>query len=182
MNRRDDRGIALLITIMTMMFVAALGAAVVLTTSSEAFIASAFRGGHQAFYAADGAAEWALADLAGVADWTALAAGPALSTFVDGAPGGLRSMGSGTFVDLSRVAAINPGWRLYAYGPLDGLTSAARESGFYVAVLVAPAVPAAPNRLRVRAFAFGARSAQRAVEVTILRTPAGVRQESWAVP
>lgn len=177
---RSDRGIALVIALMAILFMSALGAALVMTTSAEALIASSFRTGQQAIYAADAAAEWALADLAAVApDWPTLLDGGVRSPFVDGPPSGRRTLADGSVVDLESVVAANPGWMLYAFGPLAALLPASnRQSPFYIVVFVA-AHSTAPERLRVKAEAFGPRGARRAVELEVSRGPGGARLESW---
>jgi len=134
----------------------------VLTTSSEALIAANFRAAQQALYAADGAAEWALADLsAAVADWDAIAAGARRSAFVDGPPVGVRVLPTGGTVDLTAVVLNSPGWQLYAYGPLSSLAAGeGAGSHFYLVVLVAPGTP--PDSLKVRAAAHGPHPRRRA--------------------
>ena len=53
MNRSGESGIALVVALMTMVLMMALGAALVLITSSETMIAANFRVSQEAFYAAD---------------------------------------------------------------------------------------------------------------------------------
>jgi hypothetical protein len=69
---RGEQGIALVIAVMSMMLMAALGAALVLTTTTEAGISASYVAGVEAFYAADAAVERTLADLPDVADWSSL--------------------------------------------------------------------------------------------------------------
>ena len=76
-----------------MLFITALGVVLVLTTSSETIIAAAFRTSEAARYAAEAAAERVLADLSLAGDWNAFVDGSLRSTFVDGAPGGARTLG-----------------------------------------------------------------------------------------
>jgi hypothetical protein len=161
--RRDD-GIALLVAMMAMLLMSALGAALVLTTSSDARIAANFRDAQEGVYAADSALEHAMDDLGTLADWNAVLDGSAPSTFVDGAPGGVRTLADGSSLDLAQTlnlrncrkvtacnasnlaantpqrpwGANNPVWRLFAYGPMSNLLPLrALESAFYVIVMVA---------------------------------------------
>lgn len=180
MGRQSDRGVALVVALMALLLLTAIGAALVLATSTEVLISSSFRGGVQALYAADAAVEWAAADVAAVVpDWPTLLGGSVRSPFVDGAPSGSRLLADGSVVDLSSVAAANPAWRLYAYGALrDLLPISSRPSPFYVVVFVAPD-PAGPERLKLRAEAFGLRGAHRIVELDVLRSGAGVKFVAW---
>lgn len=65
-------GIALVIAVMSMMLMAALGSALVLTTMTESGVSSTYVSGLEAFYAADAAVERTLADLPAVDDWRTL--------------------------------------------------------------------------------------------------------------
>ena len=68
----NDDGVALVIAMMAMLLLAALGAALVLTTSSETVIAGNYRNSGEALYAADAIVERALDGLLTVSDWNAL--------------------------------------------------------------------------------------------------------------
>jgi hypothetical protein len=71
--RRDgEAGVALLIAVMSMMLMAALGSALILTTMTEAGVAGNYAAGVEAFYAADAAVNRTLADLPNVADWSSM--------------------------------------------------------------------------------------------------------------
>lgn len=163
MGIRDERGAALVLALQTVVVVMALGAALALITSSEIAIASNFRAGSEAFYAADGAFERALVDLRATADWDSVVAGTSRSTFVDGGPTGIRRLADSSTIDVAAVVNMancqkattctdaeldaqtserpwglnNPRWVAYAYGPLaDGAGSGSILSAFYVVVLV----------------------------------------------
>ena len=97
---RSTDGAALLIALMAMMLMAALATALILTTITETRIASSYGAGIEAFYAADAAIERAIDDLRTIPDWSALAAKAATSTFVDGPPGGPRTLWDGMILDL----------------------------------------------------------------------------------
>ena len=155
---------AIIVALMATLLMAALGAALVLTTSSDALIAANFRNAQEGVYAADAALERAMADLGTLADWNAVLDGSASSTFVDGAPGGVRTLADGSSLDLGQTlnmqncrkvtacsasdltantaqrpwGANNPVWRLFAYGPLSGLLSPhVIESAYYVVMMIA---------------------------------------------
>ena len=135
-----------------------------LTTSSETIIAGNFLTSIDASYAAEAAAERAIAELSGAADWNGVLAGSTRSMFVDGPAGGSRTMADGSTLDLDelvntancRKASLctsaemdavtaerpwgpdNPRWQLYSYGPLrDTAPDGAVASSCYVVVLAA---------------------------------------------
>jgi PilX N-terminal len=156
---RSD-GVVLVATLLVLLLMSAVGAALVLVSSSETLIAANFRNSHEALYAAEAAAERAIADFAAVPDVDLVLSGAGQSTFVDGPPGGLREW-QGVRVDLTEVVNLsrcrkkapctdaemdsvtierpwgpnNPRWQPYAYGWLkDAWPSIV--SPFYVVVLI----------------------------------------------
>jgi len=160
--RRDD-GVAMMMAMAATLLTSALGVALVLATSSEAIIASNFRDQAAGAYAAEAAVERALDDLAAVENWSAVLNGTVRSTFVDGAPAGMRTLADGSTIDLGRIVNMadcgriqpctdadmdavtaqrpwgpnNPRWQLYAYGRLkDLLPNESIDSPYYVSVLV----------------------------------------------
>jgi hypothetical protein len=164
MDLRRDDGMALLIALLALLLMTALGAALVLITSSESLIAGNFLFSLEALNAADAAIERANAELAGTADWNAVLNGTVRSLFADGPPGGSRSLADGSLVDPAEVASRancgrsgscsaaemdavtaerpwgtnNPRWQPYAYGWLrDTAPAGAIRSAFYVVVVVA---------------------------------------------
>ena len=160
---KHERGAALLVAVMALALMSGLGLALVAAASSETLIAANFRAAEEAFYAADALVERTLVDLRGADDLTALLAGEGESTFVDGAPGGTRTLADGSRIDLSVIVNLancnrtttcsasamdavtaerpwgpnNPRWRLYAYGPLARLSSGGARSSPYVVAMVA---------------------------------------------
>ena len=160
---RGEQGSAILVAMMATLLMTALGAALVLATSSETIIAASFRDGLEGSYAADAALERAIDDLQAAADWNLVLAGAARSAFVDGAPDGSRTLADGSTIDLAQLlnlancatpdgcttadmneatsrrpwALNNPRWLLYSYGHLAALTSGSINSPYYVAVMVA---------------------------------------------
>ncbi len=162
-RRCSERGSALVVALLSLLLLTALGLALALTTASETYIASHYRNGQQALDAADAVVERTMQDLLTIPDWNRVLAGQEQSSFIDGAPGGLRVLPDGTRVNLDQVVGMascgkpggcsdaeiavnapdrpwganNPRWRLFAYGPVrDLLPEGAIESPFYVVVLV----------------------------------------------
>ncbi len=161
--RFDQHGVVLLTTMSALLVLSALAAAVMLSSSTEARIAAAFRAGVEGRHAADAAAERTLVDLAGTADWSAALSGLARSSFTDGPPSGTRTLPGGGRVDLDAVRNLancghagpcsdaeldavtaarpwgsnNPRWQIFAYGPLAEMSAQSRfRSRFYVVVLI----------------------------------------------
>jgi len=153
---------ALLTVMALLLVVSTLGAAVLLSSSTESRIAFFFRTGLEARHAADAAAERALLDLIAEPDWSLVLSGAVRSRFVDGLPSGPRSPGYGVQLVLDEVrnlvncghavicsdaeldavtaarpwGANNPRWQLYAYAPLALLLPSGVESRSYAVVLV----------------------------------------------
>lgn len=159
----DERGAALIITLLAALLLTVLGAGVVLTSATDVRLAANHRDIREAFYAADAAAARAVAELRRQPDWNAVLAGAARLTFVDGPPGGPRAVAPGVTVvldeivneaDCGQAAACsgaqmdavtsarpwgrnNPRWQLFAYGPAASLAVARRgDRAYYVVVLV----------------------------------------------
>lgn len=72
---------ALVTAMMAMTLLTALGSAVIISTITETAIAASYRHGSELFYAADGAADFAIQELAAMADWDDLAAGDTLQSY-----------------------------------------------------------------------------------------------------
>ena len=163
MDIRREHGIALMVAMMAMLLMSALGVALVLTTSSEAIIATNFRSSSEGLYAADAALERIVGDLLTVPDWDPLLNGAVQSAFIDGAPSGSRTLSDGSTLDLTRVLAMancrkitpctdgemdratherpwgrnNLRWQLFGYGHLsDLMPTASVSSPYYVVVMV----------------------------------------------
>jgi hypothetical protein len=154
---------AIIVALVSTLLMAALGAALVLSTISETLVAAGFRGALEGRYAADAALERALDDLAASPDWNAVLGGVTRSGFADGLPG-VRRLPDGSDLDLHRIrnllncrqvvsctasdlaahsterpwGANNPEWQLFAHGPVAALSPASSiDSSQYVVVLVA---------------------------------------------
>ena len=163
LDTRREHGVALLIAMMAMLLMTALGAALVLTTSSEAIIAGNFRNSREGLYAAEAVLERSLDDLLAMPGWDPVLNGSLQSGFVDGAPGGSRTLSDGSAIDLGQAinlancgkitacsttdmdavtmdrpwGANNPRWQLYAYGRLsEMMPTGAINSPYYVVVMV----------------------------------------------
>ncbi len=171
---------------MGMTILMALGAALVVITSTETIIAGNFRNSRQAFYAAEAAAELAIAELRTRTNWIGVVEGTERSQFIDGAPGGVRALPTDAPVDLTAIVNIAncnaaapcggvPRWQLFAYGPLRDLAPpGASDSPFYIVAFVSGGqTESGAPLVTIRAEAFGPRGAYQALEVTLSRTDAG---------
>jgi hypothetical protein len=140
--------------------------ALVLTTMTENRIASGYRDGAAALYAADAAIEQVLRDVLIAPDVNRILDGTVASAFTDGPAGGVRVVPGGGTVDLTEATDLvrgeNPLWPLYAYGAVGGS---------YASVWVATA-PGEPGggTLALLAHAYGPGGVRRAVEVTVARS------------
>ncbi len=160
-NLPGESGIALIISLMAMLFMMALGTALMLSTTTETRITSNFRSSSEALYAADAGLERSVDDLLTIPDWNSMLNGTATSAFIDGAPGD-RVLADGSRLNVSQVLAYancrkpscstadylevtherpwgvnNPRWQLFAYGPLDDMIPGSSiNSPFYVVVMV----------------------------------------------
>lgn len=158
---RSESGIALIISLMAMLFMMALGTALMLSTSTETRIANNFRNSSEALYAAEAGLERSMADLLTIPNWNSLLSGAATSSFIDGAPGD-RLLADGSTLNVSQVLAYancqktscstadhtavtlerpwganNPQWLLFAYGWLDAMSPSRIDAPFYVVVMAA---------------------------------------------
>ena len=95
---------AIIVALMAMLLMSALGAALVLTTSSEALVAANFRNAQEGVYAADAALERAMADLASMPDWQPILDGSMQSGFVDGPPSGVQTLADGSLLEFGERA------------------------------------------------------------------------------
>jgi hypothetical protein len=158
-----ERGIALIMVMLVTTFLSALGMGLLLAVFMDRLATGNQAGSVAMLYAADSAIEIAARDLAQIADWNRVLAGAHLSTFADGAAGGLRHVPGGGVVDLTLATnllncgrsatctsaqmnasarerpwgANNPRWQLFAYGPMQRLAEITRPPACYVALWVA---------------------------------------------
>ena len=160
--RRAD-GLALVLALFVMLLLSALAAGLALVTASEATIAHNFKNGREALYAADAAAERAIADLDVLPDWSQVLGGAVQSTVVDGPPSGTRRLADGSLIDLGELVNLanchkktmctaaemdsvtaerpwalnNPRWRAFLYGRLADFTPGQTvDSPYYVLAMV----------------------------------------------
>ncbi len=177
---RDDGGVALVATLLIMSLLTVLATALALLSAFETRISATHRAASEALYAADAAAELVLDEASVLPDWGAIFTGEAPSRFVDGAPTGVRATPAGPIDLAAAAAAVDPGWRLRAHGALRDLTGLeGAESGAYVIVWVARRVDPGADILAVLAHGYAQDGVQRAVEVRIERSAAGLRRLSW---
>ncbi len=172
-----DRGAALVLAIMAVALLAALAFSLSILTSVEMRVAANYTHAYEALAAAETALEFAAHEILGIADWSGVTAGSVRSTFVDGPPGGSRTLADGTTVDLTALTARlgTKEWRLFAYGKLDGLEKL--PSHAYIVVWAAPDPAGRPGMLALRADALGASGTRRAVQAAISRSGIRLWQE-----
>lgn len=160
---RAEDGFAVIVATMGLLMMSALGMALVLLTSIDTLIARNFRDGVAATYAADAVAAFGVRELSTTTDWTSVLAGRIRSSFADGTPEGLRTLGDGSTIHLTEIrnlsncgtrtacpaadwsathaerpwGANNPRWQIFAWGRLADLLPESVDTGFYVVLLVA---------------------------------------------
>lgn len=193
----NEQGTALIIALMAMMLLTALGAAVVMVSTTETHIAGNYRNSAEALYAADAAAERVVEDLLLIPRWNDILTGTAQSSFVDGAMTSAKTLpGGGTMTlccgantatgqlqaetdTLNLWGANNPQWKLFAWGPLkDMLPNNQIDSPMYVAVWIADdpaetdgnAAADVNGTLTMHAEAVGPSGTRKVIEVTVART------------
>lgn len=159
----SERGIALIVALMSMLLLTALGVGLVMTTVTETMITHNYRDNGEALYAADAGVERVMQDLLTIPDWNRILAGQSRSAFIDGAPG-VRTLPDNRTIDLTAAtnmlncnkttgcsdaemdavteerpwAANNPRWRLFAHAPLANVIETGTVlSPMYVALWVA---------------------------------------------
>jgi hypothetical protein len=162
-DRNGERGVALILALMAMLFLIATGTALIVTTTTESTIARNFRISSEALYAADAVLEHAIDDVRTIHDWNTILSGAAQSTFIDGPSSGPRPLADGRSIDPAdvvnlanchKVAACsdsemdeinaerpwgvnNPRWKSFAWGYLDDIAPAGTVSSpFFVMVMV----------------------------------------------
>ena len=189
----NQDGTALIIALMAMMLLTALGAATIMVSRTETMIASNYRNSQEALYAADAALERVVQDLLMVPRWNDILSGTMVSGFIDGSAGVRKTLPAGGNITLTSATselqaetntanlwgANNPTWRLYAWGPLNEITSQGGiDSPMYVAVWVGddPAeidgnpLADANGVLTLHALALGPGGTRKVIEVTVART------------
>jgi Tfp pilus assembly protein PilX len=161
----EERGVALVVALLSMLLLSALGVGLMMTTTTESMIATNYRDGGEALYAADAGIERVMQDLLTVPDWNRLLAQDnARTSFTDGADPGNRTLPDGSSFNLLSAtnmlncgktaactiaemnawskerpwSANNPRWRLIGYSPIaDIIETGTVLSQMYVAVWIA---------------------------------------------
>ncbi|MEN3336586.1 MAG: PilX N-terminal [Acidobacteriota bacterium] len=152
----NQDGSALIIALMAMMLLTALGAAVVMVSTTETRISGNYRDSQEALYAADAAVERVVQDLLLIPRWNDILNGTAQSDFSTGSMTSSITLPAGRTMTLccgpntatgqlqadtdtlNQWGANNPQWKLFAWGPLDTmLPNNQIDSPMYVAVWVA---------------------------------------------
>jgi hypothetical protein len=190
----------LVLVLLTTVLVSAIGAAMVVLADIEVMSTSSQADGLESFYAADGAAEMVVDELAAMTDWSTLPGGGVLLAFSDGLThpntelAGTVDLGLLTARLQARTASHwgldNPRWHLLAHASLRAWipTFGTRPAPYIVCWIADDEADGDGNAdvdansvVRVRAMAIGRRESRRAVEVVIARTmtPGVVRLVSW---
>ena len=162
---------SVVVALLGLVLLGALAASLAILAHTESLIAGNFSAAQEAFYAAEAGLQVGLDELV-VADWDAVVAGSATAAFVDGLPGGHRTLPDGNDLNLSDVTAHLPGraWRLFAFGPFNRLPSPlTRESMAYLVVWIADDDGDDPELVVLRSEAFGFGGTRRAVEALVSR-------------
>ena len=159
---RDERGAALIISLMAVLLLLTLGSVLAVTTAVETRVAGNYAAAQETLYAAEAAIERALLDLVTVSDWTTVLNGSRTSTFTDGPANGSRNLPDGSVLNIAEATYMancgkktactdaeldavtedrpwgenNPRWTPYAYGSLNALAPTGIDSPAYVIVWV----------------------------------------------
>lgn len=193
---RREEGAAMVIALIALSMLTAVGVAMLMTSSTDAAIAGAFRDQRSAVYAADAIVARARDEIAAT-DWPLLLGGSRSQTLVDGPPSGTRRLADGSMIDLRQVVNMancqkptactnaeliavterrpwgmnNPRWQLYAYGPLRTMLPASVvEPPWYVVLLVADDPLLDEDVIALRGEAFGPRNSHGVTELLVART------------
>ena len=78
----------MVLAMMALVLLGALGASLIIIADTEMKVAGNYALAQEAVYAAEAGLEIVSQELGGAADWLPIPAGPTLSAFVDGPPGG----------------------------------------------------------------------------------------------
>ena len=190
--RDDERGFAVIVSMMGLLLMSALGMALTLSTSIETLISRHFRDSAGAAYAAEAFALHSVHELSSVADWTLALDGSVQSSLFDGGGTGVRTLGDGSVIELDAIRNLancgkaafcseadlsradeerpwgisNPRWRLFGSGRLEDLLGV--PSPFYVVLFVADD----PAETDLNPFADGTEAANPGSGVLRLRAEA----------
>lgn len=159
--RRDERGIALIISLLALLLMSALGMALMLNSQTEILIGANYRDSVEGAYVADAGIERVMQDVLTIADWNQILSSP------DGVRAGVTSgfidstytptLPDGRTIDLTRATNMincgkttmcseadmnavtrerpwgpnNPRYRLFAWGPVNDLIPTATLNSPY---------------------------------------------------
>ena len=194
-SNRDEHGFALVGVIVVMALLAALGAALVMATTTEVAIAANYREATETLYAAEAGVAFVMQEVAAIEDWADVALTSGESAFVDGPVDGVRTVGA-TTLDLAAATsdlnttvpagpAADPPWVLHAFGRFrDLVPSAAGRPDAYLVVWVANHSSSTDESMRgalsIFAHAYGPRGSRRAVEVVVDKVETtSLHRRSW---
>jgi Tfp pilus assembly protein PilX len=189
----SERGSALIATLMVVVLLATLAAALALVISTESVTAANYVAAQQTLYAADAGIERAIAEFRLLTSWqSAPASASSSSDLNDGLS--LARAPDGRTLDLVQLTARRqsesdmlypntpnrPVWRLFGHASMNQMTGDTANAPPYVAVWVADdpddsdGDPATDTNdvIVVHAAAFGIRGGHREVEATIRREEA----------
>ena len=191
----SERGAVLIATLLVLMLLGTLGAALALVVSTESSTAANYEAGQQALYAADAGIERTVGELRTLASWRSIPAPASTSGSAD-FNDGLSSTRApdGAILDFAQLTARRqtesnamypntadcPAWRLFAHASMNRITAGSGNAPPYVIVWVADdpddldGDPATDTNdvVMVYAEAFGIRGGRRAIEATIHREEA----------
>jgi hypothetical protein len=157
--RASERGIALVITLLTISLFSALGLGLALSSSAARMADHNHEDATVTLNAAESALNLAVRDLAAITEWSQALDGTIRGSLVDGAPSGLRTLHAGETIDLTALTheltcgrstgctdadrsaqtvdrpwgPNNPQWRAFLHAPLS-LSTPRRHHDPYVIV------------------------------------------------
>jgi hypothetical protein len=185
----SDHGGAVVIVILLGSLISAIGAGLVVLSSTDRAIAGNFQTGVRMLHAAEAVVERVIFDFVADTNWTPALSGARRSSFSDASPRPAAPWGGVVDLDALTQAlqaetdsgsvwgADTPQWRLFASGPLAALGGTRHEAPLYLAVWVAddpgdrdgnPTVDA-NGVISVRAQAFGIGAMRRGLHVVLHR-------------
>jgi len=189
----SERGAALIATLMVVVLLGTLAAAVALVVSTESATAANHAAAQQALYAADAGIERTIGELRLLASWRTVPASTSASSDLNDGLSVARAP-DGAALDLVQLTARRqvesdtlcpntpdrPVWRLFGHASMNQMIGAAANATPYVVVWVADdsddrdGDPATDTNdvIVVHAAAFGIRGGHREVEATLRREEA----------
>ena len=194
-SRSDDRGMVLIVVLVTITLLAALGAALTLATTTEVAIAANYREATETLYAAEAGVAFVMQEVAAVADWSDVQPAPVNRPSWTGrrlAP----AWWAARWLDLTDATrhpmpSHRPGLEPFLRGCCTRsdlfrtwFPSSAGRAPVYVAVWIANHASSADESMRgalsIFGQAYGPRGSRRAVEVIVEKAGvSGVRRRAW---